>query len=187
MARKKSKSAHKEKPVLLTTLLVVAEGEDDRAFIGHMKELFFQRRKGYKGPKIESADGGSPHDILKAAAKLLNNRDYDHRIVVMDSDEPVKSQDRKAAEQKGFKIIQWSPQCLEGALLDVLGQRVNPHESSQKLKARLHPQLADHHTKPEAYAVKFPRPVLEHHNNTSVKEVRNVLEGREPNDDGENG
>jgi hypothetical protein len=172
MARRKHS---KQRTVAETTLLVVGEGADDKAFINHMKGLFFERKRGHKGPKIEAADGGSPHDILKHATKLIKNRDYERRIVVMDSDQPVEIKDQKAAEQAGFEIILWSPQCLEGALLNTLGEAVNSHETSQNLKARLHPRLACNHTEPEAYGVLFTKSVLENPKNKSVKDVKNVI------------
>ncbi|WP_417529436.1 hypothetical protein [Marinomonas shanghaiensis] len=81
----------------------------------------------------------------------------------------------KKAHQNGYKIILWSPQCLEGALLDVLGERVNDHETSQDLKKRLHPRLDGKHTDMNAYQTLFPENTLATTENQSVGSVKKVL------------
>ena len=47
-----------------TTLLVIGEGAHDTAFLNHLKSLYDARESGQK-VKIESGDGGSPHDLIK--------------------------------------------------------------------------------------------------------------------------
>ncbi|MGR7921488.1 hypothetical protein ACU6RQ_10315 [Zobellella denitrificans] len=91
----------------------------------------------------------------------------------------VVQAERRKAEQAGYDIILWRPQCLEGALLEVLGERIGAHENSQQLKQRLHPRLADRHTEPAAYAELFPRPVLEKTTNESVCSLRHYLENKQ--------
>jgi hypothetical protein len=61
-------------------------------------------------------------------------------------------------------------------LLEVLGERVGEHETSQGLKARLHPRLAGAHTEAAAYAPLFPQRVLDDATNGSVVAVRDLLQ-----------
>ena len=98
---------------------------------------------------------------------------------MLDSDIPPSAAEVKQARSAGYQIILWSPQCLEGALLEVLGERVGEHETSQGLKARLHPRLAGAHTAVAAYAPLFPQAVLDVATNGSVVAVRGLLLGNE--------
>ncbi|MFP8966774.1 hypothetical protein ACKC9G_09380 [Pokkaliibacter sp. CJK22405] len=169
-----------KRPIVKTTLLIVGEGADDEAFINHMKELFFRRQKGNKGPKIESGDGGSAGNIITNALRTFKADEYDCKLFVLDSDLPPNAEDSKKAREGGFDIILWSPQSLEGALLDVLGERVNEHETSQDLKKRLHPRLNGPHTQSRSYAALFPKVVLESTTNSSVVDVRNAISDSNP-------
>lgn len=164
----------KRKITQRTTLLVIGEGADDRAFITHMKGLFTPRGCGHSA-KIESGDGGSPGNIITTAIRTFRGIDYDRRILVLDNDIPPSADEVRQAKRAGYEIILWSPQCLEGALLAVLGERVGEHETSQMLKRRLHPQLAGPHTDSASYAGLFPKPLLESAANVSVVQVRTAL------------
>lgn len=167
----------KQRHVSLTTLLVVGEGSDDKAFIDHLKNLLVHRGHGRK-VTVKAGDGGSPGNVITHASRAYKAEDYNYRYFVLDADIPPTAADIKNAKAAGYQIILWQPQCLEGALLDVLGERVQPHETSQALKQRLHPRLAAHHTKPEAYASLFTLPVVTTTQNTSVVAVRQLLQGQ---------
>lgn len=172
MARKRISSQSHRQP-LKTTLLVVGEGPDDSAFITHVNRVF--RDAIHKKATIKPESGGSPGVIITNATRKYLHRDFDKRLFVLDADIPPDAASIKLASQHGFHIILWSPQCLEGALLDVLGEHINAHETSQDLKARLHPRLAGHHTDPSAYEVLFPKDVLEAAKNQSVVDIRTAL------------
>jgi len=58
----------KIKKVRQTTLLIVGEGAHDKAFLDHLKSLYDGRESGQR-VKIESGDGGSPHDLIKNTIK----------------------------------------------------------------------------------------------------------------------
>lgn len=157
-----------------TSLLVVGEGADDKAFIDHMKRFFCPRFCG-RTAKVEAGDGGSAGNIIQNAIRSFKAVDYDKRYLVLDSDLPPTNAEMKKAHQNGYKIILWSPQCLEGALLDVLGERVNDHETSQDLKRRLHPRLDGKHTDMNSYQSLFPEDILATTMNQSVGSVKKVL------------
>lgn len=167
----------KQRHLSFTTLLIVGEGSDDKAFVDHLKGLFVQRGSGRK-VTVKAGDGGSPGNIITHASRAYRAEDFNYRYFLLDADIPPTAADVKNAKTAGYQIILWQPQCLEGALLDVLGERVQPHESSQALKQRLHPRLASHHTKPEAYAELFTLPVVTTTQNTSVVAVRELLQGQ---------
>ncbi|HEY6527240.1 MAG TPA: hypothetical protein VIZ65_01000 [Cellvibrionaceae bacterium] len=172
MRRKGSRLA--QYSVLKTTLLVVGEGADDKAFITHMKNVFCPRGCGLS-VKVEAGDGGSPGNIITNAMRSFKSAEYGRRILILDADVPPTDVQRKKASDGGYEIILWSPQCLEGALLDVLGERVAQYETSQELKDRLHPKLKAYHTDPKAYEPLFPKTVLEETENYSVAKVRTYL------------
>ena len=166
---------HKRRRAMLhSTLLVVGEGADDRAFIGHMKQLFCPRGSGLS-VKVESGDGGSAGNIITNAIRSYRDSGYDKRLLLLDADLPPSDADRKRALAAGYEIILWQPRCLEGALLEALGELVRDHETSQQLKARLHPRLAGRHTDAAAYAVLFPRAVLDAAVNLSIVTLRTAL------------
>lgn len=159
------------KPTLIkTTLLIVGEGADDKAFVTHLKNLFCPRGCGLR-VKVEAGDGGSPGNIIKNASRSFSAIDYSRRVIILDADIPPSQSELSEARKKGYEIVLWSPKCLEGALLEVLGERVGEHETSQQLKTRLHPRLKGHHTDCQAYEVLFARPVLEQAGNVSIKRV----------------
>lgn len=160
--------------VSLTTLLIVGEGSDDKAFIDHLKSLFNQRDSGRK-ITIKTGDGGSPGNIITHASRAYQADDYNQRYLVLDADIPPTEADLKKARLAGYCIVLWRPQCLEGALLDVLGEAVQAHENSQALKQRLHPKLAGPHTQPSAYAQLFTKAVVQNSRNQAVAAVRDLL------------
>jgi len=168
------KIQRKPRHVVLTTLLVVGEGADDRAFITHMKQLFCPRGGGLK-VQVEAGDGGSAGNIISNSIRSYRGAAYDRRILLLDADLPPSEAERKQAAAAGYEIILWRPQCLEGALLEALGEPVRAHETSQQLKQRLHPRLAGKHTEPTAYAVLFPSVVLEGTDNPALSQLRRAL------------
>lgn len=164
----------KQRHLSFTTLLIVGEGSDDKAFVDHLKGLFVQRGSGRK-VTVKAGDGGSPGNIITHASRAYRAEDFNYRYFLLDADIPPTAADVKNAKTAGYQIILWQPQCLEGALLEVLGERVQQHETSQDLKARLQPQLAGPHTQAASYAPLFTKTVLEMTQNQSVIQVRDLL------------
>lgn len=173
MARR---SRTRKRHVVKTALLIVGEGPDDQAFVKHMNQVFREESTGIRA-SINKESGGSPGNVIANTTRKYKNDDFDQRFIVLDSDIPISEASQQLAEKHGYAIILWNPQCLEGALLDVLGERVQSTETSQNLKVRLHPMLDGHHTEPAAYASRFPKPVLAGATNSSIVSVRDVLTG----------
>lgn len=159
-----------------TTLLIVGEGPDDQAFVRHMNQVFKDESSGIRA-NIHKESGGSPGNIISNTVRKYKNSDFDQRYIVMDSDIEIETASRKKAERHGYTIILWAPHCLEGALLDVLGEAVGRHESSRDLKQRLQPRLSGDHTKAQSYSALFPKPILENTTNSSVVAVKQALIG----------
>ena len=161
----------KKRKVQLATLLIVSEGADDKAFLNHMRDLFDGRETGQK-IKVQSADGGSPHDIIKVAIRSKHAA-YDRRVVFMDSDVAVTEKDLKFADKHKIELILCEPWCLEGMLLDVLGHSI-PH-SCGACKRTLHPMLLDVPTKKESYGILFTKPLLEACSKIQIKRLIKIL------------
>lgn len=166
MAKRKSRTVNK------TTLLVMGEGEHDKAFLSHMKGIYHERRSGSK-ITLDFSSGGSPHDIIKDTVKKSRHVGYDQKFILMDSDVPVRQQDIKAAKDSGITILYSKPLCLEGMLLSVLGQNI-PH-TAQKCKSALHPQLSDNPALPKSYEPLFAKPVLDQSIHATIKQLRSLL------------
>ncbi|WP_417516477.1 hypothetical protein [Marinobacter sp.] len=173
MARKRTRrSANRQ--ASKTTLLIVGEGPDDQAFIKHMHQQYQADNTGVK-PFIEKQSGGSPGNIITNAIRKYGHLPFDQRYIVLDSDIPITQQERDRARRHGYRILLWAPVCLEGALLDVLGEKVHEGDAAELLKKRLHPLLNGHHTDSKAYGNCFPRVVIEKATNESVVAVRKAL------------
>lgn len=164
--RKPTRSVNK------TTLLVMGEGEHDKAFLSHMKGIYHERRSGSK-ITLDFSSGGSPHDIIKDTVKKSRHVDYDQKFILMDSDVPVKQQDIKAAKDSGITILYSTPLCLEGMLLSVLKQNI-PH-TAQKCKGVLHPQLSDNPALSKSYYPLFIKSMLDHSTHDTIVRLRKLL------------
>jgi hypothetical protein len=174
MARKRIRRPHNHRQTSKTTLLIVGEGPDDQAFIKHMHQLFRADNTSTK-PKIEKQSGGSPGNIITNAARKYSHQSFDQRFFVLDSDVPISQQDRDKARKHGYGIILWTPVCLEGALLDVIGEKVRENDAAASLKKRLHPLLDGPHTDSSAYKSLFPKEIIEATANESLVSLKKVL------------
>lgn len=164
--RKTTRSVNK------TTLLVMGEGEHDKAFLSHMKGIYHERRSGSK-VTLDFSSGGSPHDIIKDTVKKSRHVDYDQKFILMDSDVPVKPEDIKVAKDSDINILYSKPLCLEGMLLSILAQSIP--NTAKKCKSVLHPQLSDNPALSTSYEPLFAKPVLDKTNHATVVTLRSLL------------
>ena len=160
-----------KRKIQLATLLIVGEGAHDKAFLNHLRDLFDGRETGQK-IKVQSADGGSPRDIIKVAIRSRHAA-YDRRIVFMDSDVAVTESDKTYAEKHKIDIILCEPLCLEGMLLEMLGESV-PYDCNA-CKRILHPKLLDVPTKKESYRELFPQNLLELSEKIQIKKLIRII------------
>ena len=155
-----------------TTLLVMGEGECEKAFLEHFKSLYNERNSGKK-IKIDHAGGGSPHDVIKYTKKTTSHISYDEIYILMDSDVKVKDKDLKIAKDNHFTILYSTPLCLEGMLLEVLGQPIPT--TAQACKDKLHPQLSNKPTQKESYSPLFDKSVLDNSNHTTIIQLKEIF------------
>ena len=155
-----------------TTLLVMGEGECEKAFLEHFKSLYNERNSGKK-IKIDHAGGGSPHDVIKYTKKVTQHIGYDNIYILIDSDVEVKNDDLKIANEKGFIILYSTPICLEGMLLKVLNQPIP--NTNNDCKNKLYPQLSGNPTQKESYLSLFNKPVLDNSNHETIIQLKTIL------------
>lgn len=159
-----------------SALVVVGEGPHDKAFINHMKRLYDDRGSG-QTVKVDSADGGSPADIIGTTIRKYKHADYDRRYILMDADVPIRQQDFDTARKAAIELVISTPICLEGMLLEVLGE---PAPSTNgACKAALHPRLAGQPTTPQSYAVLFHKHVLDTTQKEQIVTLRKVIGNHE--------
>ncbi|MFY0700384.1 MAG: hypothetical protein JXR04_06150 [Bermanella sp.] len=150
--------ARKIKKQLVTTLIVIGEGACEKAFLSHMKSLYDGRETGQK-VTIQGSNGGSPDVMLTDVDRTYKHADYDRRVLLIDSDVPITAALHKKAKKKNIEIILSEPVCLEGMLLEILGER--PLETSVQCKRVLHPMLSGPATIASSYLPLFSKTVLD--------------------------
>ncbi|MCP4597196.1 hypothetical protein [Neptuniibacter sp.] len=163
MAKRKH---HKNK----TALLIVGEGPIDKAFLQHIHNTV-NSRTGNK-VKVAAADGGSPKDVIITAAKY-QHASYDKKFVLIDEDIPISQEELDLAEELGVTIFISSPVCLEGMLLEVLGQKAP--STNKECKSKLHPQLNGQPTCRESYQQLFGKEVLTDSQHATIQSLLQVF------------
>ena len=153
-------------------LLVFGECPCDKAFLECMKDIYDDRRSGQR-VTIDSADGGSPKHIIETVVRSIRYREYDRLYILLDSDIPITQKDRKKAKENKIELVKSTPYCLEGMLLEVLGQPI-PADSDACKKA-LHSQLDGKPTKRKSYAALFTREALDRTKKEQIVILRNII------------
>lgn len=167
MAKKKT-----PRPTQQTTLIIVGEGECEKAFLEHLKSLYNERHSGKK-IKIDYQGGGSPHDIIKYTYKTIRNISYDEIYILMDSDVAVADSDQKFAKDHRFTILYSTPLCLEAMLLAVLGQPIPI--TAQACKDKLYPQLSGNPTQKESYLPLFDKTLIDRSEHSTLVKLKTLF------------
>ncbi|MCB4756522.1 MAG: RloB domain-containing protein [Elusimicrobia bacterium] len=148
------------------TVLIVGEGETERAFLQHLKESFIQRESDVH-VKVECGSGGDPKSVIQKAVRLKSSRSYDECYVLIDSDRPVVLDARlkqKMGRKPGIKILEATP-CLEGLLLAIVEHQnfLQKGASSDTCKQVFETNYisSGNKTDKRAYAPKFSRDLIE--------------------------
>jgi len=166
--------ARKPKRNLLSTLSIVGEGAHEKAFLSHLKALYSANTD--QKVKIDSADGGSPQDIVRTAVKKSKHIDYDRKFILMDSDIAVDDTTKQLAKDNNITIILSEPLCLEGMLLNLLG--INAPDTSKKCKALLHPKLDGNAADKSSYTRLINMELLEASEIKQIVLLLKILENR---------
>ncbi|MEZ9296859.1 RloB domain-containing protein [Vibrio cyclitrophicus] len=167
MARNKNKRLR----VLKKTLLIVGEGEAEKAFIQYLRSIY---ATGNPKVSIKSAGGKGPKNVITEAISTKDATGYDYAVALLDTDLPWPRQLVRKAEGKKIILIGSDP-CLEGFLLDILDEpRPTPNESSF-CKKKLHGMLNGKETEKETYEPLFPKELLDKKQG-ELKGLRTLIE-----------
>lgn len=160
MARNKRRPVRK-------TLIIVGEGITEHAFLKHMQHLY-DSTQNWK-ITVKAGDGGSPYDVIHAASKRSDIH-YDEKWILIDSDIELTEKDKKFAQKRKVQIIQSSPLCIEGVLLQVIGEKIPA--TSKECKKKLHPLLSNKPTLPISYKIRFSKDLLDESKVKTIIELR---------------
>ncbi len=156
------------------TVLVVGEGETEKAFLQYLKYIYIKREDGIFA-KVECAHGGGPECVIIHSIKL-NPRHYDRAFVLLDKDRPCHASYLKKAKTKKLELV-WCDPCIEGLLLKILKPVFNSsiHKTSE-CKRLFEDNYLDANEKllPKQYERYFPRGLLEDRRH-QVPELEKIL------------
>jgi hypothetical protein len=150
------------------TTLIVVEGESEAVLIKHLKNHFGQDAGSRITVKSASGNGDA---VLKAAIRSFEA--FDRRVALYDADWQPQKKHLQAARLRKIQILTCSP-CLEGLLLEILGER--PPTTSAECKRRLKLQLGEATlTNPQTFERHFPSSLLTSRVD-SLKTLRGLLD-----------
>lgn len=167
-----AKKMKRNRRIQQTTLIIVGEGSHEKAFLSHMKVLYDLRNSGQK-VKVIKGDGGSPFDVINNTIKKSSHAAYDFKFILMDNDVLIRQQEYDLAKKQGIEILLSEPLCLEGMLLEVIGQ--SPSNTAEACKKLLHPQLSGKPTEEYSYKALFTKEVLDETDKLTIVRLRNIL------------
>ena len=156
----------------LKTLLIVGEGEHDQAFVKYLCHLYDCRRTGQK-VAVKAGDGGSPEELLRVMMRRYQHAAYDRRVLLLDEDVPIPQAVTRDAGKRGIDIVVSKPICLEGMLLELLGESIPP--SARNCKNVLHPMLSGDPADKQSYARCIQRSLLDQSTNSTLVHLRRLI------------
>lgn len=139
------------------TTLIVIEGDTELAFVKYLKGLC-GRNCGTR-VTLENAHGGSGDDVLKLAIKLC--QPYDVCACLYDTDRPPRLK-KSMNKAKRLRIIEiQSMPCIEGLLLEILGEKV-PNTTDECKRVILQIVGNDRLTEEATFVKCFPSSLIQH-------------------------
>ena len=111
--------------------------------------------------------------MINTAVKFRSSAKFDGKAVLLDSDVALTTQATQLAKSHRVEVIQSSPVCLEGMLLQVLEKTVP--QTSPLCKVELHPLLNGHPTQMASYAVLFHIEVLNMSEHAAIKRLCELM------------
>ncbi len=139
------------------TLLIVGEGDDEVAFLRHVKQLYVSRGCGLM-VTIKNAHGKGAQHVIKWTARQTANAAYDSVAVLLDTDTDWSTTVTNLARTKRIQILRSDP-CFEALMLRLLGE--TPIGNAKTLKRKFAPFVNDDSTQPHHYAAYFDTVCLE--------------------------
>jgi hypothetical protein len=169
-------NARRIKPTKNTkkTILIVGEGETEKAFLQHLKELLVSREADFV-VKVECGSGGGPKGVVQKTIRLRSSRAYDKCFVLVDADrpfEPDSKLEERMRKKPRVEMLKSTP-CVEGLLLAVLQHRNFSQTSTTsdycKREFETNYIPADKKTDKRAYAERFTEEVVRNRRATVVE------------------
>lgn len=161
-----------------TTVLIVGEGQKDKAFIQSLQEMYISREDNI-AVKVECGSGGSPRCVIEKTIRLRDNKAYDKCVVLLDADRRLETDrelKRRMKEKPPVEII-WVKPCMEGLLLEILRHpNFSRHKASVdscKHAFALYLPI-DKQTEKYSYARIFSRATLDSHRR-SIRELDTIF------------
>ena len=163
-----------------TTVLIVGEGPTEKAFLGHLRELYIIR-DGNVAVKVECGTGGAPVSIVQKAIRLCGSRAYDKCYVLIDSHIPFNPDYKLSARMNRrprIEILKATP-CIEGLLLAILEYPnfSQASSSSDNCKRDFEKRYltAEKKTDKRSYSNKFPKTLLDSRR-SNIPELNLILQ-----------
>lgn len=147
----KPKSRHSKR-----TVLMIGEGDTEVAFLRHLGKLYNERGCGV-ACNIRCAHGKGPEYILALPERYSRTIQYDHSVVLLDTDLPWPEALVASARSRRVELLPSRP-CIEGLLLDVLD--IPKPETCRECKRTIK-QLSINLLRTESYNTHFPKPSLD--------------------------
>jgi hypothetical protein len=140
MTLKRHRPSHHNKLKAVFIGVEDAPGGVGILFVAHLKKRFRDKTK--VSVKHHPCDGGSYADMLRVAKRASCNEKYDRKLMVWDADRFAQGRDKipSAGKLESFESILLSP-CVEGVLLELLGERVpkGSHGCKRALRCAISP------------------------------------------------
>ncbi len=157
------------------TILIMGEGECDKAFLQHLNGAYGRDNCSLRVTPA-SAHGKGPPNVINKAVTARHGIGYDCRVALIDRDlAHMMTPGLEKLVRDSDLIIIWSYPCLEGLLLEILEERVPT--SSNDCKRAMNSICPGKGTERAYYAKPFPREVLERRRNdvSTLNELINLI------------
>lgn len=161
------------KRTVLTTVLVVGEGDTEKAFLDYLKSLYVTRGCGVS-VTVRNAHGKGPMNVVDTAVRQSRTGEYKIVAVLMDTDLPWTDEVIKLARKHRPRLcLIGATPCTDGLLLQILGEQVP--EQSPLCKEALHARMNRKPFMREAYVQDFPKQLLDE-KSVNILALKKLLE-----------
>lgn len=140
------------------TVFIVCEGKTDLGFLRYLKRTYCSGREGAPEMAFKQSYGKGGTHVVDVLLKEVNYKAYDVRVALTEADAPPKPADLKALNRARGRHVVVVP-CIEGLLLEILGQRVPA--LSADCKARLAAIEERDLSEPAHYEMHWPKARLD--------------------------
>lgn len=171
------------KRTVQTTVLVVGEGDTEKAFLDYLKSLYVTRGCGVS-VTIRNAHGKGPMNVVDTAIRQSRIGEYKVVAVLMDTDLPWTEEVIKLARKHHPRLcLIGATPCTDGLLLQILGEHVP--EQSPQCKDALHTRMNRKPFTREAYAQDFSKQLLDEKSMgvPALKKLLELMAGLSPDSD----